>query len=178
MTRGAANTLAKFEQIRQMKSVEEKERRNNARIFLEAALREAVIFVNGDKLQLSGKDISSRINEGIGKLIAAVYYKLGYIDTATNEGNIRSLLKSSAQYQLKLDGGVVINKLALSDLEEYLNLNTTRSHARTSLKTLYDRYMKAPYGFIEDDVRYLVAKLFKDGKNLHVRQQRTHYADE
>lgn len=164
LTRGAANTLTKFEQIRQMKSVEEKERRNNARIFLEAALREAVIFVNGDKLQLSGKDISSRINEGIGKLIAAVYYKLGYIDTATNEGNIRSLLKSSAQYQLKLDGGVVINKLALSDLEEYLNLNTTRSHARTSLKTLYDRYMKAPYGFIEDDVRYLVAKLFKDGK--------------
>ncbi len=164
LTRGAANTLAKFEQIRQMKTVEEKERRNNARIFLEAALREAVIFVNGDKLQLSGKDISTRINEGIGKLIAAVYYKLNYIDTATNEGTIRSLLKSSAQYQLKLDGGVVINKLALSDMEEYLNLNTTRSHARTSLKTLYDRYMKAPYGFIEDDVRYLVAKLFKDGK--------------
>ena len=54
-----------------MKTVEEKERRNNARIFLEAALREAVIFVNGDKLQLSGKDISTRINEGIGKLIAA-----------------------------------------------------------------------------------------------------------
>ena len=164
LTRGATNTLTKFEQIRQMKTIEEKERRANARIFLETALREATIFVNGDKLQLTGKDISSRINEGIGKLVSAVYYKLNYIDTATNEGSIRSLLKTSAQYQLKLDGGVAINKLALSDLEEYLNLNTTRSHARTSLKTLYDRYMKAPYGFIEDDVRWLVAKLFRDGK--------------
>ena len=164
LNRGSTNTLAKFEQIRQMKIAEESERKANARIFLETALREAAIFVNGDKLQLSGKDISTRINEGIGKLVAAVYYKLNYIDTATNEASIRSLLKTSAQYQLTLSGGTPINKLALSDLEEYLNLNTTRNHSRTSLKTLYDRYMKAPYGFIEDDVRWLVAKLFRDGR--------------
>lgn len=164
LTRGATNTLAKFEQIRQMKTVEEKERRTNARIFLETSLREATIFVNGDKLQLSGKDIATRINEGIGKLVSSVYFKLNYIDTATNEGSIRNLLRTSSNYQLTLDGGVVINKLALADLEDYLNLNTTRSHAKTSLKSLYDRYMKAPYGFVEDDVRWLVAKLFKEGK--------------
>ena len=31
------------------------------------------------------------------------------------------------------------------------------------MKSLLDRFMKAPYGFIEADVQWLVAKLFKDG---------------
>ena len=37
-------------------------------------------------------------------------------------------------------------------------------HVKTSMKSLLDRFMKAPYGFIEDDVDWLVAKLFKDGE--------------
>ena len=34
---------------------------------------------------------------------------------------------------------------------------------KTSMKTVKDRFMKAPYGFVEDDVHWLVAKLFKRG---------------
>jgi len=36
-------------------------------------------------------------------------------------------------------------------------------HMKTSMKSLMERFMKAPYGFVEDDVEWLVAKLFKDG---------------
>ena len=36
-------------------------------------------------------------------------------------------------------------------------------HIKTSMKTVKDRFMKAPYGFVEDDVHWLVAKLFKRG---------------
>jgi hypothetical protein len=34
---------------------------------------------------------------------------------------------------------------------------------KTSMKTLKDRFMKAPYGFVEDDVHWLVARLFQRG---------------
>lgn len=36
-------------------------------------------------------------------------------------------------------------------------------HMKTSMKTIKDRFMKAPYGFVEDDVQWLVARLFKRG---------------
>lgn len=36
-------------------------------------------------------------------------------------------------------------------------------HAKTSMKSIKDRFTKAPYGFVEDDVQWLVAKLFKRG---------------
>ena len=36
-------------------------------------------------------------------------------------------------------------------------------HMKTSMKTVEDRFMKAPYGFVEDDVHWLVARLFKRG---------------
>ena len=34
---------------------------------------------------------------------------------------------------------------------------------KTSMKTIKDRFTKAPYGFVEDDVNWLVARLFKRG---------------
>ena len=38
---------------------------------------------------------------------------------------------------------------------------------KTSMKTIKDRFMKAPYGFVEDDVQWLVARLFKRGDDDH-----------
>ena len=34
---------------------------------------------------------------------------------------------------------------------------------KTSMKTIKDRFTKAPYGFVEDDVNWLIARLFKRG---------------
>lgn len=41
-------------------------------------------------------------------------------------------------------------------------MNSVR-HAKTSMKSIMERFIKPPYGFIGDDVQWLVAKLFKDG---------------
>ncbi|MCM1236624.1 MAG: BREX system P-loop protein BrxC, partial [Ruminococcus flavefaciens] len=46
---------------------------------------------------------------------------------------------------------------------DYIALNTQR-HMKTSMKSLLDRFLKAPYGFVEADVQWLVTKLFKDGE--------------
>ena len=155
-------SLTKFEQIKEAKKIEMRDRSASARLFLAEAMKEAAIYVNGDRVQPSAKEVPSRVNDALGKLVASVYHKLSYIDTAMGENDIRMLFKERDQ-QLTLNTGVSsVNALALQDVNDYIASNTAR-HMKTSIKSILDRFTKAPYGFIEADVQWLVAKLFKDG---------------
>ena len=79
------------------------------------------------------------------------------------EADIKAVLKGSSSSQISLDEtSSVPNHLALADVLDFISLNSQR-HAKTSMKTIMDRFTKAPYGFIEYDVQWIVAKLFKDG---------------
>lgn len=159
----ATNAVIKYEQIKEAKKVELRERSHAARLFLEESLKNATIYVNGDMVQSNTKEVSSRINDAMGKLITSVYHKLSYIDTAMGEADIRKLFGKNGQ-QLTLAGtNSVPNSLALHDVKDYIAVNTSR-HTKTSMKSLLDRFTKAPYGFVEADVQWLVAKLFKDGE--------------
>ena len=158
----ATNTVAKYEEIKNAKRTEMRDHSQNAKTFLTEAMRAADIYVSGDKLQISAKDISGRINEALAKLVAIVYHKLSYIDAAMSESDVRSLIKGTGgQLTLGL-GAEKKNELALNDVRDYIALNSSK-HTKTSMKTIMDRFMKAPYGFVEDDIKWLVAKLFKDG---------------
>lgn len=158
----ATNAITKFETIKEAKKVEMRERNATAKLFLSESLKAATIYVSGDKVQTNSKDITTRINEAIGKLVSTVYHKLSYIDTAMSESDIRAMFKSN-NGQLTLGNiGNTANELALKEVRDYIAMNTQR-HTKTSMKTLLDRYTKAPYGFVEADVQWLVSKLFKDG---------------
>ena len=154
--------LAKYETIKEAKRVEMRERNANAKLYLTEALKEATIYVNGDVARVSGKEVGTRINEAIGRLVQTVYHKLSYIDTPMGETEIRKLLHTSNQLSLGLEDGTEINAHALDDVQGFISLNT-RNHMKTSMKSVKDRFMKAPYGFVEDDVFWLVARLFKRG---------------
>lgn len=154
--------LAKYETIKEAKRVEMRERNGNAKLYLTEALKEATIYVNGDVLHTSGKEVTSRINEAIGRLAQTVYHKLSYIDAAMGEADIRKMFKTSNQISLVLDNSQESNAHALDDLLQFIAGNS-RMHMKTSMKTIKDRFMKAPYGFVEDDIHWLVARLFKRG---------------
>ncbi|WP_018751260.1 BREX system P-loop protein BrxC [Paenibacillus sanguinis] len=156
------SALPKFDQIKEAKRIEMRERNDNAKLFLTESLKQADIYVNGDKSQIGSKEVSSRINEALGRLVNTVYHKLSYIDTAMSETNIRALFKSTDQMSLSLENGTEPNQHALNDMLSYISTNSSM-HMKTSMKSLMDRFMKAPYGFVEDDVEWLVAKLFKNG---------------
>ena len=159
----ATNTVSKFEEIKEAKKVEMRERNQIAKLFLSEGLKSANIYINGDKPQSNTKEITSKINEAIGKLVSNVYHKLSYIDTPKNESDIRALFKHDNQ-QLTLDGTIKKeNELALNDVKAYIDSRTQR-HIKVSLKGLLDKYLKAPYGFVEADIQWIVAKLFKDGE--------------
>ena len=157
-----SSALSKYESIKEAKRLEMRERNSNAKLFLTESLKDAVIYVNGDRAQINAKEVSTRICEALGRLVKTVYHKLDYIDYAASEDDIRKLLVSSNQLTLSLDGGTEPNVHALDDVLQYISGNS-RMHVKTSMKTLKDRFMKAPYGFVEDDVQWLVAKLYKRG---------------
>lgn len=162
LRKNTSTQLAKYETIKEAKRVEMRERNANAKLYLTEALKEATIYVNGDVARVSGKEVGTRINEAIGRLVQTVYHKLSYIDTPMGEAEIRKLLHTSNQLSLGLEDGTEINAHALDDVQDFISLNT-RNHMKTSMKSVKDRFMKAPYGFVEDDVFWLVARLFKRG---------------
>ncbi len=162
LRKNTSTQLAKYETIKEAKRVEMRERNANAKLYLTEALKEATIYVNGDIARVNGKEVATRINEAIGRLVQTVYHKLSYIDTPMGEAEIRKMLHNSNQLSLGLEGGTESNAHALDDVQGFISLNT-RNHMKTSMKSVKDRFMKAPYGFVEDDVFWLVARLFKRG---------------
>ena len=154
--------LAKYETIKEAKRVEMRERNANAKLYLTESLKEATIYVNGDTVRTSAKEVTGRISESIGRLVQIVYNKLSYIDVACGEAEIRKMFHSTNQLTLGLEGTTEPNTHALDDVLAFIAQNT-HMHMKTSMKTVKDRFMKAPYGFVEDDVHWLVARLFKRG---------------
>jgi hypothetical protein len=154
--------LAKYETIKEAKRVEMRERNANAKLYLTESLKEATIYVNGDTVRTSAKEVTGRISESIGRLVQIVYNKLSYIDVACGEAEIRKMFHSTNQLTLGLEGTTEPNTHALDDVLAFIAQNT-HMHMKTSMKTIKDRFMKAPYGFVEDDVHWLVARLFKRG---------------
>lgn len=157
-----SSALSKYETIKEAKRLEMRERNSNARLFLIESLKAAAIYVNGDKAQIGAREVSGRISEAIGRLVTTVYHKLSYIDAAMGEDDIRKMMRTSTQLALNIEGGKESNVHALDDVLQFVAGNT-HMHMKTSMKTIKDRFMKAPYGFVEDDVQWLVARLFKRG---------------
>lgn len=154
--------LAKYETIKEAKRVEMRERSGNAKLYLTESLKEATIYVNGDIARVQAKEVGSRLGEALGRLVQTVYHKLPYIEAAMGEADIRRMFQNSNQLSLDLEGGGEINVHALDEVLGFIATNS-RMHMKTSMKTVKDRFMKAPYGFVEDDVHWLVARLFKRG---------------
>ncbi|MBP3802955.1 MAG: BREX system P-loop protein BrxC [Oribacterium sp.] len=157
-----SSQLTKYETIKEAKRVEMRERNSNAKLYLMEALKDATIYVNGDIANLSSKEVTTKLNEAIGRLVQTVYHKLSYIDAAFSEQDIRKMFASTNQVKLNLGKEGEANQHALDDVLSFISGNT-QIHIKTSMKTIKDRFMSAPYGFVEDDVHWLVARLFKRG---------------
>ena len=135
------------------------------RVLLQEALRNADIYVGGEKAQLQNRDPVARLNEALGRQVGQLYHRLSDMQTAPILKDIEDLLDDRRQVSFGLEGTTTANQAALDDVLGFLNLNAQR-HTKTTLKALLDRYAKAPYGYVELDVQWLVAFLFRQGKVL------------
>lgn len=164
LNKNAAGARGSFESIRRAKEDERIEKKDRIKIYLEDAIKNADIYVNGDKASVSAKEPASRINEALGKLVAMQYNKLTYMETAPEISDIDAIFKKdNGQMTLLGTSDTTPNKLALEEVIQVIALNNAR-RMKTSLKSLQDKFATAPYGFDQKDVQWLVAMLFKQGR--------------
>lgn len=164
LNKNATGARGSFESIRRAKEDERIEKKDRIRIFIEDALKNADIYVNGDKANISAKEASARINEALGKLVATQYSKLTYMETAPELSDIAAIFNDgNGQMTLIGTSDTTPNKLALEEVVQVISLNNQR-HIKTSLKALQDKFGMVPYGFDPKDVQWLVAMLFKMGR--------------
>lgn len=161
LRKDSINTATSISEIKSRKKIERTERQKLAEVYLEEGLKEAEIFVLDDKVQINSKDIKTKINEAMSKLVGKLYHKLSYIDTPMSDSDIHSTLKAKSSRITWDDIPKEENKLALNDLKNFISGNKMK-HLKTSMKSVNDYLSKAPYGFVDLDIQWLVAKLFKD----------------
>lgn len=156
--------LTDYEVIQANKRKERSEIAKRVKDYVRMALETADIYVTGEKVSTKSKDVTSRINEAFEKLVNSVYSKLKDMETEPAVSDIQDMLKKSkTQMSLDLPGVKEPNSDALNELIEAVRY-AGRTGAKFSLKATMDKFMGAPYGYVEEDIEYLIATLYKKGK--------------
>ncbi|UZQ51666.1 BREX system P-loop protein BrxC [Clostridium kluyveri] len=156
-------SMTNYEVIRITKQKERKDKVERIRDYVRMAIETAAIYVNGEQVQIKTKDVAGRVNEALGKLIASEYSKLSDMQTEPGQSDILDMLKNN-KIQRKFDLGESLepNHDALNELVSAIRYSGKTS-VKFSIKQAMDKFMAAPYGYIEEDVQYLIATLYKKG---------------
>lgn len=102
------------------------------------------------------------------------------MDFAPDKSEIIAAIKEQSQETLA--PGVSKSHNALNDVDNYIKTQSD-NFVKPSLKTIVLRFTAAPYGFIDDDVVWLLAKLFSQQRislimNSEIISLRTHKPEE
>lgn len=144
-------------ELKARKQEEYNDKRELIRLLLEEALKNANIYVRGDRIDLPEKNVELRLNESLKSLINEVYIKLSYMDFAPNESDVKKAIGSEVQTEFEFNETRCHN--ALNDLDQYIS-NHQSNFEQITLKDIFKRFSSAPYGFQDIDIEWLVATLF------------------
>ncbi len=160
--KGGTSPTEVVEEIKARKSREVAERKTRVKTLLMEAIKEADFYVNMQKPVITSKNPVERINSGLKVLIDDIYNKLHYINRFIESAKeIHDLMfTEDAQIKMFNEQEEVPNKLALEELLHYIERNTQR-HIPVTMKTVSELFSKPPYGWLPDDIKGLVIRLFK-----------------
>ncbi|GKS82286.1 hypothetical protein LPAF129_19720 [Ligilactobacillus pabuli] len=145
------------QQIIASKSEERQQLIDSARNFIQTALENSDIYVNGVKLDKQ-KDFSNTLAEAQQLLIDDIYRSLPNIDAAKGEKDISDLFKEETELVDEQE-----NKKAVGEVADKI-ATSVGSTGKITLRTLIDTFGRLPYHFTAEDVEWIVAKLFVDGE--------------
>jgi hypothetical protein len=153
--------MSNYEVIRIAKQKERKDKVERIRDYVRMAIETADIYVHGESVSIKSKDVITRINVALRKLVVTEYSKLEDMQTEPGQSDIMSVLKKNkAQLSLDLQGVNEPNHDALNELSSAIQY-AGKTGAKFSIKQAMDKFMSAPYGYVEEDVQYLIATLYK-----------------
>lgn len=157
-------TLANYDEIAHAKRKERNEKTKRIKDYIRMSLENADIYVKGRKLSIKSKDVGTRINEAFAELVSSEYSKLKDMESEPAQSDILTVLKQNkTQMTLELEGVVEPDRDALKEMFNAIQYADSKN-IKFSIKQALDKFMDAPYGYIEEDVEYLIAVLYKKGK--------------
>ena len=123
-------------------------------------LNEAEIIISGDRQNISSREARGRINEALEILVNNIYKKFNYIKHSNSIQDIKDLFHESRQ---SLISGEVefVNQKAYDAMKEYCEEKNSFSIPIT-IRTLLQDFGAAPYGFLDEDILYLLTRLLKN----------------
>lgn len=144
------------------RSDDNRARRERLRATLVGLIERASYFASGTKLDISRSDPKAALGDAMEYLIENAYPKMSFIKQlhANPKQEIQSTLRANDVEQvtlaLKADGA---NPDAMEDLREYVRLATPTSKKIVLHELIEKRYGGLPYGWPEDEVVLLVARM-------------------
>ena len=159
---GEADDLPQGSIIKEKKSTERKEHIERSERMLEEALRNAKYYVGGNNLSLNAKDYKTKITEALGKLVNKVYNKLDYITKSMGESDIKEIFEDREDTLITAESKKD-NVNAIQEVVNHIKLKKDKG-LKINIKEVKDYFSKAPFGWNDKDIEWIVARAFKDGE--------------
>ena len=159
---GDLDKVSEGNKIRNDKNKERKEHIERSERMLEEALRNAKYYVGGNNLSLNAKDYKTKITEALGKLLNRVYNKLDYITKSMGESDIRGIFEDREDTLITAERKKD-NVNAIQEVINHIKLKKDKG-LKINIKEVKDYFSKAPFGWNDRDIEWIVARAFKDGE--------------
>lgn len=159
MQRSSGNTDYKERSIIDGKGAERNELMAKGSQALEADVKDATVYVLSDVLDNSN-DINSRLMQAYQEVIDSQYRNLVYLTSIKSSKDIVALFSGDPD---QMDP-TFNNGKAVQAVIDFLNQRTNRAMPNLSMSSVAERFSKVPYGYSQEDIAWLVAKAFVDGK--------------
>ena len=147
------------------KQAEAARNKKEAQEYLEEALGEARVAVNGrmvDRRALGGRTAKATLDGALDELVSSVYTKADYITApVAGAADVIAILAGTAQGALAGTDGA--NERAVEAVETYLD-NQGRLHLDTSMGDLQRHFAGRPFGWRDVDTAAVVARLLAEGR--------------
>ena len=159
-SKSTALQTSQIESILRAKQAEVEEAEVRIRENVKEQLDVAEIIIAGDRQNITSKDAKTRINEALEILVNNIYTKFSYIKKNYTTQDIRELWNSNKQMTLASEVEFLNQKAydAMKDYIEEMNMYSKN----VTIRTLLQDFSVAPYGFLDDDILYLLARLLKN----------------
>ncbi|MFT8813548.1 BREX system P-loop protein BrxC [Oenococcus sp.] len=152
------NTDSRFKKVVEQRGTDRQALLEQAHSNLNTAIDASTIYIDGKVIEGNG-DLSTRLAEAEKKTVDNAYRNLEYINAAKSENDIFTLLKDDDAINLETDE----NSQALESVDQYIQKSTVVVD-HTSPKTIISHFHRVPFGYIEEDTEWLIAKLFVAGR--------------
>lgn len=123
-------------------------------------LKEAEIIIAGDKQLIGSKEFKVKVFAALEILINNIYTKFTYINHNFTSNDVRVLFKENRQ---NLIGNEVefVNQKGYDAMKDYCEEKNAFSLPMT-IRTILQDFGTSPYGFLDEDVLYILTRLLKD----------------